>query len=56
MVATLCKLGYGQQASMLNRSLFEGMILGAWAAMRPASANRLMAWHEEYVRFRRAKM
>jgi hypothetical protein len=56
MVVKLCRLGYGQQASMLNRSLFEDMISAHWAALRPASANRLMGWHEEYVRLRRAAM
>jgi hypothetical protein len=56
MVVELCRLGYGQQASMLNRSLFEDMISAHFAALRPASANRLMGWHEEYVRLRRAAM
>jgi hypothetical protein len=56
VVVKLCLLGYGQQASMLNRSLFEDMISAHFAALRPASANRLMGWHEEYVRLRRARM
>jgi hypothetical protein len=43
MVVKLCRLGYDQQASMPNRSLFEDMISAHFAALRPASANRLMA-------------
>jgi hypothetical protein len=56
MVVKLCRLGYGQQASMLNRTLFEDTISAHFAALRPASANRLMGWHEEYVRLRRERM
>jgi hypothetical protein len=34
-VIRLCALGFGEQAVMLNRSLFEGMVVAHWV-----SANR----------------
>lgn len=53
IVVHLCRLGYGQQASMLNRTLFEDMVYAHWAARYPSRSHRLMRWHEEYVKLRR---
>jgi hypothetical protein len=52
-VVKLCRLGYGQQASMLNRTLFEDMIFAHWAARFPKRSTKLIVWHEEYVKLRR---
>jgi hypothetical protein len=38
---------------MLNRTLFEDMVFAHWAARFPARSNRLIRWHEEYVKLRR---
>jgi hypothetical protein len=35
-VDVLCRAGYGEQAAMLNRSLFEGMAVAHWAHGNPA--------------------
>jgi hypothetical protein len=56
VVVQLCRLGYGQQASMLNRTLFEDMIYTHWAAKFPRRSNKLMRWHEEYVKLWRIKL
>lgn len=53
VVVHLCRLGYAQQASMLNRTLFEDMVYAHWAALYPTRSHRLMRWHEEYVKLRR---
>lgn len=53
VVVHLCRLGYGQQASMLNRTLFEDMVYAHWAARYPARSQKLMRWHEGYVKLRR---
>jgi Family of unknown function (DUF5677) len=37
-VLTLCREGYGEQAAMLNRSLFEGMAVAHWVHREPAEA------------------
>jgi hypothetical protein len=51
----LCRLGYGEQASMLNRTLFEDMISAHWATRYPKRATRLLIRHDEWARVRRAK-
>lgn len=53
VVVHLCRIGYGPQASMLNRTLFEDMVYAHWAARYPSRSHRLMRWHEEYVKLRR---
>lgn len=37
-VTELCRSGYGEQAAMLNRSLFEGMAVAHWVHCNPAKA------------------
>jgi hypothetical protein len=54
-VVKLCRLGYGEQASMLNRTLFEDMISAHWATRFPKRAARLLKRHDEWARVRRAK-
>lgn len=39
-VLQLIEAGYGREASMLNRSLFEGMAVAHWIAANPAEAER----------------
>jgi hypothetical protein len=53
IIVKLCRLGFGQQASMLNRTLFEDMIFAHWAAQFPKRSTRLIVWHEQYVKLRR---
>lgn len=37
-ILNLCREGYGEQAAMLNRSLFEGMAVAHWVHVQPAEA------------------
>lgn len=55
VVVELCRLGYGQQASMLNRTLFEDMVFAHWAARLPYRSNKLMRWHEDFVESQRIR-
>lgn len=55
VVVHLCKCGYGQQASMLNRTLFEDMISAHWAVKHPKAAERRMAEHDQYTATLRAE-
>lgn len=43
----LCKLGYGQQATMLNRTLFEDMVVAHWASLNPGEAATRIAEYDE---------
>lgn len=47
-VLHLCREGYGHQAAMLNRSLFEGMAVAHWIEAKPAEAQ---AQSEQSLRF-----
>lgn len=49
-VIHLCTLGYGEQASMLNRSLFEGMAVAHWAHSEPEDAVERFEAHFEHNR------
>src|SRR5688500_5735965 len=44
-VIRLCELGFGEQASMLNRSLFEGMAVAHWVAEHRREAVGLFVRH-----------
>lgn len=48
-VVHLCKCGYGQQAAMLNRTLFEDMVSAHWAVKHPEVAVQRMAEHDQYT-------
>lgn len=49
VVVHLCKCGYGLQAAMLNRTLFEDMIAAHWASKHPKAAATRMAEHDAYT-------
>lgn len=49
VVVHLCKCGYGLQAAMLNRTLFEDMISAHWAIKHPKAAATRMAEHDAYT-------
>lgn len=55
-IVKLCRMGYGQQASMLNRTLFEDMVYAHWAARFPVRSTRLVVWHEQFVKLRRIEL
>ena len=50
-VIRLCALGYGEQAVMLNRSLFEGMAVGHWVSANRREAVGLFTRHARFVAF-----
>src|SRR2546423_7233757 len=41
--------GYGEQAGMLNRTLFEDMVTAHWATRFPARAAKQIAEQDRYV-------
>ena len=43
----LCRLGYGEQAGMLNRSLFEDMVVSYWVDLMGDEAVQRLADHHE---------
>lgn len=47
-VIRLCELGYGEQAVMLNRSLFEGMAVAHWASTNRREAAWLFRRHAKF--------
>jgi hypothetical protein len=51
-VVELCRLGYGEEASRLNRVLFEDMVSAHWAVRFPKRATRLLARHDDWARVR----
>lgn len=55
VVVHLCKCGYGLQAAMLNRTLFEDMISAHWAIKHPKAAATRMAEHDAYTATLRAE-
>lgn len=44
----LCRIGFGEQALMLNRSLFEDMVDAHWVTLDPAIAQTRYAEHLEH--------
>lgn len=44
----LCQIGFGEQALMLNRSLFEDMVDAHWVTVDPATAKARYAEHLEH--------
>lgn len=48
-VARLCRLGFGEQAAMLNRSLFEAMVVAHWTSDNRREAVGLFVRHHEYT-------
>jgi hypothetical protein len=46
----LVRLGFGEQAAMLNRSLFEDMVEAHWIATYPDAAVELMGDHHMHGR------
>jgi len=48
----LCGLGFGEQAAMLNRSIFEGSLAAHWVADHPEEAARLFERHQRDVQVR----
>jgi hypothetical protein len=55
-VVHLCECGYGQQAAMLNRTLFEDMISAHWAVKHPETAAKRLIEHDQYTATLRAEM
>jgi hypothetical protein len=47
-VTRLCELGFGEQASMLNRSLFEGMAVAHWVAEHRREAVGFFSRHQKF--------
>jgi hypothetical protein len=47
-VIRLCELGYGEQAVMLNRSLFEGMVVAHWVSANRREAAWLFRRHAKF--------
>jgi Family of unknown function (DUF5677) len=54
-VIHLCACGYGQQAAMLNRTLFEDMVSAHWAVRHPDIADVRMIEHDQYTALLRAE-
>lgn len=50
-VVPLCEAGYGEQALMLDRSLFEGMAVAHWVDAHRRRAVWLFTRHERFSRF-----
>ena len=46
----LARMGYGPQAAMLNRSLFEDMIDAHWVTVEPELSARLVEDHHQHTR------
>jgi len=46
----LARMGFGQQAAMLNRSLFEDMIDGHWVTLEPELAVQRLEEHHLHGR------
>jgi Family of unknown function (DUF5677) len=49
-VVGLCEAGFGEQALMVVRSLFEGMAVAHWVAAHRREAVRLFTRHEKFSR------
>lgn len=49
-VVTLCEVGFGEQAAMLNRGLFEGMAVAHWIAADPKEAVTRYGKHSRHTR------
>jgi hypothetical protein len=49
VVVSLCKAGYGQQAAMLNRTLFEDMLAAHWAMTHQDVATKRIMEHDRYT-------
>lgn len=47
-IVDLCETGYGEQALMLNRSLFEGMAIARWVPYNRREAVRLFSRHARF--------
>ena len=45
----LCAAGYGEQAGMLNRSLYEDMLIAHWVKRHPTQAPDRLDEHETYT-------
>jgi uncharacterized protein DUF5677 len=54
-VMHLCSCGYGQQAAMLNRTLFEDMVHAHWAVKHPDVSVARMIEHDKYTAVLRAE-
>jgi len=54
-VVQLCRFGFGEEASRLNRVLFEDMVSAHWAVRFPKRAAGLLARHDDWARVRLAK-
>lgn len=54
-VVNLCGNGFGPQASMLNRALFEGTLVAHWAVDHPEEAVERFAKHDRHVKLRWAE-
>lgn len=46
----LCREGFGEQAAMLNRSLFEAMVIAHWTSIHRREAVGLFVRHAEFSR------
>jgi hypothetical protein len=46
----LCLGGFGPQAAMMNRALFEGMAVAYWTRAHPADAAEMFAKHQRLAR------
>lgn len=55
VVIHLCRCGYGLQAAMLNRTLFEDMVSAHWAVKHPKDAATQIAEHDAYMATLRAE-
>jgi hypothetical protein len=49
VVVSLCKAGYGQQAAMLNRTLFEDMLAAHWAMQHQEAVAKRITEHDHYT-------
>lgn len=49
-VMHLCRGGYGEQADMLNRSLFEDMATAHWVSLWPVEAIERLEMHHQHSR------
>jgi Family of unknown function (DUF5677) len=48
-VLHLCTLGHGEQATMLNRSLFEDLLTAHWVDLNPDEAGERLQKHERHT-------
>ncbi len=49
-IMQLCRGGYGEQADMLNRSLFEDMAAAHWVSLHPEEAVARIGQHHQHSR------